>query len=148
MKVESYQPSGAPYVDGSDRDPYIGRPMVIQRVIDDPEARFGPRWVVEVALLDSGEIIALGLSKNPWRNRLMAALALAISDGEDIDPVVLFKDTEHMGANKQAPWSFRSATDDEIEAAGKLAADGDDNDEDDEDGEDADAAKPAVKGRK
>jgi hypothetical protein len=121
-RIESYEPSGAPFIDGPDREPYIGRACVIQRVIDDPKARYGPRWVVEAAFLDSGEVVALGMGKNPWRDQVMGGLALVLSDGESIDPVVLFRDTDHMGANKQAPWSFRSATDAEIEAAGQLAA--------------------------
>ena len=126
MKVESYQPTSAPYVDGPDREPYIGRPCIIKGVQDDPKARYGPRWVVEVAMLDSGEVIALGLAKNAWRDRVMGGIAAALDDGEDIDPVVLFRDADHPGKNGQLPWSFRSATDAEIEAAGIDAAEGDD----------------------
>ena len=117
VNIESLAPSGAAFVDGSDRDPYIGRPCIIKGVQDDPKARYGPRWVVEVAMLDSGEVIALGLAKNAWRDRVMGGIAAALDDGEDIDPVVLFRDDAHPGKNGQLPWSFRSATDAEIEAA-------------------------------
>ena len=126
-RIENYEPTSAPYVDGADREPYIGRACVIRGVQDDPKARYGPRWVVEVAMLDSGEAVAFGLAKNAWRDRVMGAIMSALDDGEDIDPVVLFRDSAHPGKNGQMPWSFRSATDAEVEAAGVLAAGDDDN---------------------
>jgi len=115
--IEALAPSGAPFVDGAERDDYMGRAMLIHGVTHEPNARFGPRWVVEVALLDSGEAIALGLTSNPHRDRLMGTVRAALDEGTDIDPVILFRDEAHRGS-----WSFRSATDAEIEAAGKVAA--------------------------
>ena len=120
--IEALAPSGAPFVDGADRDEYMGRPMLIHGVTHEPNARFGPRWVVEVALLDSGEAIALGLTSNPHRDRLMGTVRAALDEGTDIDPVILFRDEAHRGS-----WSFRSATYAEIEALGRLAAGEDDN---------------------
>ncbi len=115
--IEGLAPSGAPFVDGPDREPYMNRAMLIHGVTHEPNARFGPRWVVEVALLDSGEAIALGLASNAFRDRLLGSVREAVSDGESIDPVILFRDEAHNGS-----WSFRSATDAEVEAAGQAAA--------------------------
>jgi hypothetical protein len=126
-RLEDMAPSGARYVDGDEREPYMGRAMIMHRVINEPNARYGPRWVVEAALLDSGEIIALGLAANPYRDAQLGAARAALIAGDEIDPVVLYRDTDHPGKNGTLPWAFRSATDAEIEAAGVLAAGEDDN---------------------
>lgn len=125
-RLEDMAPSGARYVDGDERDPYMGRAMVLHRVINEPNARYGPRWVCEAAMLDSGEIIALGLAANPYRDAQLGAARAALIAGDDIDPVVLYRDAAHPGKNGTLPWAFRSATDAEIEAAGVLAAAEDD----------------------
>ena len=119
-KIESMAPSGAPYVDGDEREGYMGRAMLITHVTHEPNARFGPRWVVEVAMLDSGEAIALGLASNAYRDRQLGAVASLLADGGDVDPVVLYRDEAHNNS-----WAFRSAEDAEIEAAGKLAGEDD-----------------------
>ena len=126
-KLEDMAPSGARYVDGDEREPYMGRAMVIHRVISEPNARYGARWVVEAAMLDSGEIIALGLAANAYRDAQLGAARSAILAGEAIDPVILYRDADHPGKNGTLPWAFRSAEDSEIEAAGLLAATDDDN---------------------
>ena len=100
-------------------------PVRMLAIVDDPANRFGPRWVVSLAYLDTGEKVALGLKRNPVRDGQMEAGRKALADGEVFDPMIC-EVVETKAGNET--YSFRDATDAEIAAivamtgAGSLAA--------------------------
>lgn len=114
-KFEAVLPTGARYVDGDDRAELADRPLKLQRARFEPKARYGPRWVIEALLLDSGEIIALGFADNPTRQGMFGQVAADLdADGADAyEPVVLYQ--SQTGQNPF--WTFRSATDAEVAEA-------------------------------
>ena len=121
-KIEESAPSGARFLTASERHGYAGRPAIIQTVKFDPANKFGARWLIELTYLDSGEIVQTGMGDNPYRSRMFGNIAALIEQGTAIDPVVLFADESAASKGHSAPWAFRSATDDEIAAAGEAAA--------------------------
>lgn len=112
-RIEDHAPTGARYVDGEERHGYIDRPMRLVAVTHEPNAKFGPRWVVTAAMLDTGEEIAIGLAANGYRDRQLGGVQRVLQDGEGFDPVCLFIDPNVDGH----PWAFRTAEADEIAAA-------------------------------
>lgn len=114
--IDSVKPTGARFVDGDERLDLIDRPLRIVQVTHEPQARYGPRWVVTVAVLDTGEMVGIGLATNSTRDTFMAALREGLdADGADAwAPVVLYKDTSR-GRNPY--WTFRTATAEEIAQA-------------------------------
>ena len=115
-RIEDHAPSGGRYVDGEERHGYMGRAARITDVVHEPNARFGPRWVVTLAMLDDAEEIALGLADNGYRTRQLGGVMAGLHAGQDFDPVVLYIDEAIEGK----PWAFRSATDEEIAAAAAI----------------------------
>lgn len=120
--IESTAPTGARYVDGAERGEYVGRAARIVAVHADPSHTFkgkaNPRWVIDLAMLDSGELIAIALGQNAYRDTMFRQVAEMIDgDPEAVDPVVLFKDESVETSTGTPPWAFRSATDEEIAGA-------------------------------
>lgn len=115
-KFESVLPTGARYVDGDERDEYVDRAAKITAVHHEPKAKFGPRWVIDAAMLDSGEIVAFTFAANPTRDTMFSNLAAGLdADGADAwEPVCLYM-AEREGGHPY--WTFRSATADEIAEA-------------------------------
>jgi hypothetical protein len=130
--IESVKPvQGGTYIDGADREGYVDRPMRLLGVQHEAQARFGPRWVVEAAMLDSGEKVLIALAGNQTRDTMFGQVREALdADGADaFEPMCLYLQ-DRPGGN--AFWSLRSATDDEVEAAALADLDGDEGDEPDE----------------
>jgi hypothetical protein len=121
-KIEDIAPRRAGrWLDADDRALVIGCPMNITSIGEEKHAAFGPRWVVEGALLATGETVLIGLGAmtkakdgtevdNAGRRHVLEAVAATLLAGDAVDPVVLFRD----GSGPAAPWVFRSATEDEI----------------------------------
>lgn len=116
--IESIQPTGARYVDGDERAEYVNRPLIIQAVHPEPKAKYGPRHVIDAAVIDTGEIIGLAFGDNPTRVTMWATLieGLAAEGTDAFAPVCLYlSDPAAEGGNNF--WAFRSATDEEIAEA-------------------------------
>ena len=136
--IESVKPvTEGTYIDGADREGYIDRPMKLLGVQHERQARYGPRWVINAAMIDSGEVVLIALADNPTRTAMFAQVRDDIAaDGADAyDPVCLIRQSREGG---NAFWTLRSATDEEIAQAeaGVLADDEDTEAEDDETGSD------------
>ncbi len=115
--IESVKPvQGGTYIDGPDRDAYVDRPMKLIGVQRQAQAKFGPRWLLEAAMLDSGEKVLISLSANATRDTMFAQVRDELdADGADAyEPVCIYRQ-DRPGGN--AFWTLRSATADEIEAA-------------------------------
>jgi hypothetical protein len=154
--IESVKPvQGGTYIDGADREGYVDRPMRLLGVQHEAQARFGPRWVVEAAMLDSGEKVLIALAGNQTRDTMFGQVREALdADGADaFEPMCLYLQ-DRPGGNSF--WSLRSATDAEVEAAALAdltdpADEGDEPDEptgSDDPGENDEAATEAVKGKR
>lgn len=125
--IESIQPTGARYVDGDERAEYVDRPLVILAVHPEAKAKFGPRHVIDAAVIDTGEIIGLAFTDNPTRVTMWTTLieGLAAEGKDAFAPVCLYlSDPASEGGNKF--WAFRSATEAEIAEAGEEAKASDD----------------------
>lgn len=109
------------YVDGEERTRLAGVPLILRRIDYEPAARFGPRWVVSVAIVETGEIVAIGLKANPTRDTIMAAIKAHLLDdtAEPIGPVVLEKVPTAGGESEV--WTFRDATADDVTPAPSFA---------------------------
>ncbi len=115
--IESVKPvQGGTYIDGPDRDAYVDRPMKLIGVQRQAQTKFGPRWVLEAVMLDSGERVLISLSANATRDTMFAQVRDDLdADGADAyEPVCIYRQ-DRPGGN--AFWTLRSATADEIEAA-------------------------------
>ena len=109
--IESAQPSlGSHFLDGDEREPYIDRPLRLVGVRHEPRARFGPRWVVDAVVLDTGELVSIALADNATRTTMFGTIRDDLSaDGADAyAPVVLYRASREGG---NSFWTFRSATD-------------------------------------
>ena len=144
--IESVKPvTEGTYIDGADREGYIDRPMKLIGVQHEKAARYGPRWVVNAAMLDSGEKVLIALAGNPTRDTMFAQVRDDLdADGADAyDPVCLYRQ-DRPGGNPF--WTLRSATDEEIAQAeaGVLADDEADDLGSDDPGERDEAATAAA----
>jgi hypothetical protein len=149
--IESVKPvQGGTYIDGADREGYVDRPMKLIGVQRESAARFGPRWVIEAAMLDSGEKVLIALAANATRDTMFTQVRddLAADGADAYDPVCLYRQDREGG---NAFWTLRSATDDEIEAAALSDLESPEDDEptgSDDPGENDEAATEAVKGKR
>lgn len=145
---EDLLPTGARYVDGDERKEYTDRPLKFTAVHHEPKAQFGPRWVTDCAMLDTGELIALSFAANATRDTMFSNLAAGLeADGSDAwAPACLYM-AERAGGHPF--WTFRSATPEEIaQAAEELAARPDEDEGDGAgDGDAKPEPEPAPKGK-
>jgi hypothetical protein len=124
-KIEDIAPRrSGKYVDAEERALLIGCPLNLVAVDEEPNAQYGPRWLIEAAVVATGEIVLIPLGAttkaivdgksqevdNAGRRAVLSKVAAALAAGDGVDPVILFRD----GTGPSAPWVFRSATDDEI----------------------------------
>lgn len=149
--VESFQPTGARYVDGDERPAYTNRAAKIVAIHPEPGHTFAgkaqPRHVVDLAMIDTGEIVGLALGDNATRVTMFQNMipALAAEGADAFGPVCLYL-SEPVNDGGSPFWAFRSATDEEIaEATDERKAGEGDGDEGDEP---AKPAKGAAKGGK
>jgi hypothetical protein len=115
--IESVKPvQGGTYIDGADREGYVDRPMKLIGVQREGAARYGPRWVIEAAMLDSGEKVLIALAANQTRDTMFGQVRddLAADGADAYEPVCLYRQSREGG---NPFWTLRSATDEEIEAA-------------------------------
>jgi len=147
-RFEDNAPATGRYIDGDERVDYIDRPMRLQAAKFQPKALYGARWVIEAVMLDDGELVAIALADNPTRQARFAEVGASLAaDGHDAyEPVCLYKQDQTGGGNPF--WTFRSATEAEIEAAAE-ARDGRPDDDGDPDADDNGSVNPeaAPKGK-
>ena len=113
--VEQFSPPLGRYLNAEDRALLAGVPVMIASVDYEAGAKFGPRYLVGLALIATGEAVLLPLGAtslrdgktvvNEGRKFQMEGLATALSEGDTIDPALLYK-----GSGANDPWLFRSAT--------------------------------------
>jgi hypothetical protein len=146
-RFEDNAPATGRYIDGDERSDYIDRPMRMQSARFQPKALYGPRWVIEAVMLDDGELVAIALADNPTRQARFGEVAASLAaDGHDAyEPVCLFKQDQPGGGNPF--WTFRSATDAELELAADLRESGGQVDDDNGEPDEPEAA-PKGKARK
>jgi hypothetical protein len=102
-QIEAVQPvQGGNYIDGDERDGYVDRPMKLLGIQRQGQSKFGPRWVIEAVMLDSAEKVLIALAANATRDVMFGQ----VRDDLDADPF----------------WTFRTATDDELETAAEALA--------------------------
>jgi hypothetical protein len=108
------------FVDAAERDALAGRALRITGMTHDARNRFGPRWLVSVVDIATGEKLAVGLADNEARNAMYPDIAAVLDDDGPlgIEPVALYRQTPARGGNPF--WTFRSATDAEIETASEA----------------------------
>lgn len=124
--IEDALPTGGRYIDGDERAEYVDRPLKLLSVKHETKATFGPRFVIDAAVMDTGERVAIALAENPTRVTMFTEIGadLAREGADAYEPVCLYL-AKGATASANDYWTFRSATDDEIEAAtaaGALAA--------------------------
>lgn len=120
--IEAVQPvQGGTYIDGDERDAYVDRPMKLLGVQREGSARYGPRWVVEAVMLDSGEKVLIALAANATRDTMFGQVRddLAADGADAYAPVCLYRKSREGG---NAFWTFRTATSNELEAAAEAEA--------------------------
>lgn len=108
------------WLDKDGRAAIDGCPIQLVDVSEEVNGTYGPRWVIEAAVLATGEVVLIGLGgttkrgkeevDNAGRRHVLSAIATALEDHETVDPVVMFRD----GDGPDAPWVFRSAEADEL----------------------------------
>lgn len=113
--VESFAPPLGRYLNAEDRALLAGVPVKITSVDFEAGAKFGPRYLVGLAIVATGEAVLLPLGAlterdgkkviNEGRKFQLEGLATALSEGDTIDPAILSK-----GPGDMDPWLFRSAT--------------------------------------
>lgn len=121
-QIEAVKPvQGGNYIDGADRDGYVDRPMKIIGIQRQTQSKFGPRWVIEAAMLDSGEKVLIALAANATRDTMFGQVRDDLdADGADAyEPVCLYRQARESG---NPFWSLRTATDAELEAAAEAEA--------------------------
>ena len=120
-RVEDIAPKRAGrFLDAEDRAALSGVPLQLVTVDYEPNAMFGPRWLLGAAVVATGEEVLIGLGaetgpegakvENVGRAAVLTKIAAAIEAGTDIDPVILFHEAKHG-----SPWLLRSATEDELD---------------------------------
>ena len=116
-RFEDLAPATLPrFVDGEGKNALAHEPLRILAIRHEPAARFGPRYVVEAAIISTGEMVSIGLADNSGRQAIFAKIDAHLIAGGEIDPVVLDWITPAEG--KGNPFrAFRSATDEELAAA-------------------------------
>jgi hypothetical protein len=149
--IESVKPvTEGTYIDGADREAYIDRPMKLLGVQHEREARFGPRWVLQAAMLDSGEVVLIALAGNATRDVMFGQVRddLAADGADAYEPVCLYRQSREGG---NAFWTLRSATEAELIAADDAelvsAVEDDETGSDDPGERDGEAAAAAGKRR-
>lgn len=145
-RVEEALPTGGRYIDGDERAEYVDRPLKLLSVKHEPTAQFGPRFVIDAAVMDTGERVAIALSENPTRVTMFTEIGADLArDGADAyEPVCLVLAKGSAGGNDY--WTFRSATEAEITeaaSAGALATEADETTDD----ESAEPVKTAKAGK-
>jgi hypothetical protein len=113
--VEDFAPPLGRYLNAEDRALLAGVPVKITSVDYEAGAKFGPRYLVGLAIVATDEAVLLPLGAlteregkkvvNEGRKFQMEGLATALSEGDTIDPAILSK-----GPGDMDPWLFRSAT--------------------------------------
>ncbi len=103
------------FVNEAGKDELVNKaaPLALRRVASDDLNRYGPRWIVSAVRLDTGELVAIGMPKNPTRDAQFAYLrdALADPEGDEFAPVVLIR------VGRKDAMTFRTATSAELAAA-------------------------------
>lgn len=113
-RIEDLAPTFGRFVDAEGRRALEGRPLDVQDVREDNANTYGPRWLVVVADLGTGELITIGMAKNAGRDALYPRLIAMLAEGHTVDPLCLYQFKPEKG---NAFWTFRSATDAELAAA-------------------------------
>jgi hypothetical protein len=98
------------FLDKDQRHNLAVLPVRLLAVHDDPTNRFGARWVLTLAYLDTGEKVALGLKRNPVRDGIMNAARAKLADGETFDPIIITQD------EKNDAFVIADASDEQIDA--------------------------------
>lgn len=92
-----------------------GRALIILGARHEPAAKYGPRWVIKAALMDSGEVVLIPFAENQTRTNMFSALreGLDESGADAFDPVVLYQAEGKVNDF----WTLRSATPEELAEA-------------------------------
>lgn len=113
-KFSALAPGAGRYVNAADKAMLaeLAVPLRIVAVVFQRKAQFGPRWLVDVAAIANGELIAVDFADNPTRSAMFDALSSALDAGEAFDPVVLVRVNPDGGGNPF--WTFEDATPDQL----------------------------------
>ena len=96
------------FLDKDERHGLADMPVRLLSIHDDPLNRFGARWVVSLAYLDTGEKICIGLKRNPTRDGMLEGARAALAKGEVFEPI-LIKLAETKNGNET--YAFSDAPD-------------------------------------
>ena len=107
------------FVSGPEKEWLEGHPLQLQSSVRDTgntyQGKPSPRWLLNVALIETGELLCIGLAENGARNQIMAAGAKALDAGDTLDPICL--ELVQPGDGKAEYRTIRSATEEELDAA-------------------------------
>jgi hypothetical protein len=98
---------GGRFVDAADKEAMEGCALVISAVRFDARAKFGPRYLVTVAVEADGELVDVDFAQNPARDAMFDRLEKALAAGETFDPVFLTK--FHPEDEGTPYWTFETA---------------------------------------
>jgi len=115
-RFSSLAPGAGRYVNAADKAMLaeLAVPLQLRSAVFQRRAQFGPRWLVDVAAIATGEMIAVDFADNPTRAAMFDSLAAALDAGESFDPVVLVRVQPDGGGNPF--WTFEDATPEQIAA--------------------------------
>ena len=115
-KFSSLAPGAGRYVNAADKAMLaeLAVPLRLRSAVFQRRATFGPRWLVDVEAIATGELIAVDFADNPTRAAMFDSLASALDAGETFDPVVLVRVSPDGGGNPF--WTFEDATPDQLAA--------------------------------
>jgi hypothetical protein len=145
--VHSFEDFSLPagrFLNADDRAQLDGCALSISSLVLQPKARFGARWLATAVVLATGEQLLIGLSNNDARQAIFGGIQAALDAGDAIAPVVLYR-AEPVPPATNSYWTFRTATDDEVEAP-KAPEFADDDDGETDDPAAVAAAGPRLKG--
>lgn len=120
-KFGALVPTNGRYVNAADKAALAENAVALQIVAasHEPRATFGPRWLIDAAILATGETVAIDFASanaagEPIVSRMLmfGELAARLAEGERFDPVILVRVSPVGGGNSY--WTFRDATDAEI----------------------------------
>lgn len=120
---ESVTPRGAfgRFIDEDERAAIAGTPLSIVAIREDFGHTYNgspsPRWLMDAVHLETGELICPTFGSNPVRDRAFSAASKALDAGKELSPVVMLQ-TGKAKPGQSPYWVIRSATPDELAAAG------------------------------